>query len=111
MPACTSREAKRVRPPLWRFNVFYNFSFEEMGGVKLLIRKRGAAPLIKRLLHLDIVSIDLSYGPEKANGAASLLCGWSCRALPLNQIVNSRPDCDRRRGHLKYLARCKSRSP
>ena len=30
------------------------------------ILKEATAPLIKRLLHLDIVSIDLSYGPETA---------------------------------------------
>ena len=35
-----------------------------------MIRKRGAAPLIKRLLDLDIVSIDLSYGPETADRLA-----------------------------------------
>ena len=51
-----------------------------------MIRKRGQPPLIKRLLYLDIVSIDLSHGPEKADGAASLLCGWSCRALPHHLI-------------------------
>ena len=48
-----------------------------------MIRKRAQRPLIKRLLYFDIVSIDLSCGSEKADGAASLLFGSSCRALPL----------------------------
>ena len=35
-----------------------------------MIRKEATAPLIKRLLYLDIVSIDLSYGPGKAGRTA-----------------------------------------
>ena len=38
-----------------------------------MIRKEATAPLIKRLLHLDIISIDLSYGPAKAGGQPSVV--------------------------------------
>ena len=55
-------------------------------GGQSFVRKRKT-----RLLHLVIVSMDLSYGPETANGAASLLCGSSLATSASGPVTPCNP--------------------
>ena len=85
------------RPPAFRL-VFGHMPRPDRRLVIFLISKNSKIPL-------------LSYFYRCRSSSLQVVVVYLQLEVAVNQIVNSRPDCDRGRGHLKYLARCKSRSP